>query len=194
MKKEGGSMVDVAKLIMPKSRQPLDGRAAGSSNVSLAPAPAASRLSLRARPDAVAALSKALGIDMPVKPKTSIAKGTRTAFWLGPDEWLILDEAGKDLVAECAKSKVLHSAVDISQRNTAVLVTGANAEGTLSAGCPQNLSERAFPVGAVSRTLLGKVEVVIHRTAAEAFRVECWRSFSDYVFTYLSDAARDSVA
>jgi sarcosine oxidase, subunit gamma len=188
MKKEAGSMSDL------KPRQPLDGRAAGSASVALAPAPAASRLSLRARPDAVAGLSKALGIDLPVKPKTSATKGTSTAFWLGPDEWLIVDQPGKNLVAECAKSKGLHSAVDISQRNTAVLVTGANAEGTLSAGCPQNLSEKAFPVGAVSRTILGKVEVIIHRTGAQAFRVECWRSFSDYVFTYLSDAARDSVA
>ncbi len=177
-----------------KSRQPLDGRVAASPGAALTPAHDASRLSLRARPDAIAALSKALGIDLPVKPKTSAAKGARTAFWLGPDEWLILDEAGKDLAAECAKSKVLHSAVDISQRNTAVMVTGMNAEGTLSAGCPQNLSEKAFPVGAVSRTLLGKVEVIIHRVKPQTFRVECWRSFSDYVFTYLSDAARDSVA
>ena len=177
-----------------KPRQPMDGRAAGSANVSVMPAADASRLSLRARPDAISALSKALGIVLPVKPKTSVTKGTRTACWLGPDEWLILDDAGKDLVGECAKSKVLHSAVDISQRNTAAIVTGANAEGTISAGCPQNLSDTAFPVGAVSRTLLGKVEVIIHRTGAQTFRVECWRSFADYVFTYLSDAARDSAA
>ncbi len=175
-------------------RQPLDGRVTAFSGAALTPAPAASRLSLRARADAVSALSKALGIDLPVKPKTSATKGARAAFWIGPDEWLILDEAGKDLVGECAKSKVLHSAVDVSQRNTAVMVTGANAEGTLSAGCPQNLSETAFPVGAVSRTLLGKVEVIIYRVKPQTFRVECWRSFSDYVFTYLSDAARDSVA
>ncbi len=176
------------------SRQPLDGRIAAFGPVSVTGAAPASRLSLRARPQSVAALSKALGLDLPVKPKTSSIKGTRTAFWLGPDEWLIMDEAGKDLVAECAKSKVLHSAVDVSQRNTAIMVSGANAEGTLSAGCPQNLSEAVFPVGAVSRTLLGKSEVIIHRVSRQTFRVECWRSFSDYVFTYLSDAARDSVA
>ncbi|MGL4490258.1 MAG: sarcosine oxidase subunit gamma [Rhizobiaceae bacterium] len=176
------------------SRQPLDGRMFAASAVSVAGAAPASRLSLRARPNAVAALSKSLGLDLPTKPKASVTKGTRTAFWLGPDEWLILEDAGKDLVAECAKSKVLHSAVDVSQRNTAILVSGANAEGTISAGCPQNLSEAAFPVGSVSRTLLGKSEVIIHRVKPQAFRVECWRSFSDYVFTYLSEAARDSVA
>lgn len=174
--------------------QPLDGRVAAFGGVALTPAAPASRLSLRARPDAVAALSKALGIDLPLKPKSSAAKGARTAYWLGPDEWLVIDEAGKDMVAECAKSKALHSAVDISQRNTAVMVTGMNAEGTLSAGCPQNLSEAAFPVGAVSRTLLGKVEIIIHRVKPQTFRVECWRSFSDYVFTFLSEAGRDSVA
>jgi sarcosine oxidase, subunit gamma len=176
------------------SRQPLDGRISAQGPVSVAALASASRLSLRARPQSVAALSKALGLDLPTKPKTSATKGTRTAFWLGPDEWLILDEAGKDLVAECAKAKVLHSAVDISQRNTAILVSGINAEGTISAGCPQNMAEGAFPVGAVSRTLIGKSEVIIHRVGKQAFRVECWRSFSDYVFTYLSEAARDSVA
>ncbi len=177
-----------------KSRQPLDGRIAAFGAAALSPAAPASRLSLRARPDAVAGLSKAMGIALPVKPKTSTISGTRTAFWLGPDEWLILDDAGKDMVAECAKAKVLCSPVDVSQRNTAVMVMGANAEGTLSAGCPQNLSFDAFPVGAVSRTLLGKIEVIIYRKDRHVFRVECWRSFADYMFTYLSDAARDSVA
>jgi sarcosine oxidase, subunit gamma len=42
--------------------------------------------------------------------------------------------------------------------------------------------------------LLGKIEVIIYRKDRQVFRVECWRSFSDYMFTYLSDAARDSVA
>ncbi|RWC09619.1 MAG: sarcosine oxidase subunit gamma, partial [Mesorhizobium sp.] len=52
----------------------------------------------------------------------------------------------------------------------------------------------AFPAGAASRTILGKVEIVLLRTASDAFRVECWRSFSDYVFTFLSEAARDAAA
>lgn len=181
-----------------KSRQPLDGRAFACASVAVIPAAPASRLSLRARADAIPVLSKTLGVALPTKPKTSAKKGTRTAFWLGPDEWLIIDEqgkdqVGKDMTSECAKVKLLHSAVDVSQRNTAILVNGPNAEGTLSAGCPQNLSEAAFPVGAVSRTLLGKVEVALYRAAPHMFRVECSRSFSDYVFAYLSDAARDSV-
>ena len=171
---------------------PLSGRAAATSQVSVIPAEPAFRVSLRARADAVAALSKALGLALPLKPKSSETKSTRSALWLGPDEWLIID-AAKNLAEDLAKSKVLNSTVDISHRSTAIIVSGAAAEATLSAGCPQNLSLKAFPVGACSRTILGKVEVVILRTGAAEFRVECWRSFSDYVMTYLSEAARGAV-
>jgi sarcosine oxidase, subunit gamma len=171
---------------------PLTGRMAATAQVSVTPADPAFRLSLRARPDAVSALSKALGVALPMKPKTSTAKGSRTALWLGPDEWLVIDST-KSPEADLPKVKVLHSVVDVSHRNTAILVSGAAAEATLSAGCPQNLSLKAFPVGACSRTILGKVEVVLLRTGPQAFRVECWRSFSDYVMTFLSEAARGAV-
>jgi heterotetrameric sarcosine oxidase gamma subunit len=50
----------------------------------------------------------------------------------------------------------------------------------------------AFPVGACSRTILGKIEVVIWRTDKQSFRVECWRSFSTYAFDFLEDAAQDA--
>jgi sarcosine oxidase, subunit gamma len=168
---------------------PLTGRMAATAQVSVTPAEPAFRLSLRARPDAVSALSKALGVALPVKPKASETKGARSALWLGPDEWLLID-AAKNPALDLAKLKALHSAVDISHRNTAILVSGPAAEATLSSGCPQNLSLKAFPVGACSRTILGKVEIVILRTGPRSFRVECWRSFSDYVMTFLTDAAR----
>ena len=172
--------------------EPLAGRAAATAQVSVIPADPAFRVSLRARADAVAALSKALGLALPAKPKSSETKGTRAALWLGPDEWLVIDTA-KSPVDDLAKAKALNSTVDISHRNTAIIVSGAAAEATLSAGCPQNLSLKTFPVGACSRTILGKVEVVILRTGAAEFRVECWRSFSDYAMAYLSDAAKGAV-
>ncbi|RWC12915.1 MAG: sarcosine oxidase subunit gamma family protein [Mesorhizobium sp.] len=147
---------------------------------------------MRAPEASLTALSKALGVSLPAKPKTSAAKAGRTALWLGPDEWLVIDEAGKDPLADCAKVTALHSAVGISHRNVAFSVTGPAAAVTVNSGCPQDLSLDAFPVGAASRTILGKAEIVLLRTAADAFRVECWRSFSDYVFTLLSEAASDA--
>lgn len=172
----------------------LAGRNASAAHVTLTALEPAERISLRAPEASLAALSKALGLTLPKKPKTSAAKDGRFALWLGPDEWLVIDDAGGDPLADCAKVKQLHSAVGVSHRNVAIAVAGPGAEATLNAGCPQDLSLAAFPVGACSRTILGKVEIVLYRTAEETFRVECWRSFSDYVFTFLSEAARDAAA
>ncbi|MER8369482.1 sarcosine oxidase subunit gamma [Mesorhizobium sp. M1348] len=175
-------------------RPALAGQSLSGAGVTLAVLPPAERISLRAPDTSIAALSKALGVVLPQRPKTSAAKAGRTALWLGPDEWLVIDESGKDPLADCARVSALHSAVGISHRNVAISVTGPAAAATINAGCPQDLSLDAFPVGAASRTILGKVEIVLLRTAADAFRVECWRSFSDYVFTFLSEAARDAAA
>lgn len=168
------------------------GRTIRNAAVTVAVLPSAERISLRAPTASVAALSRALKIKLPTKPKSSATEGKRHALWLGPDEWLVIDEAGADPLAEAMGVKALHSAVGISHRNVAVSVSGKGAEDTLSAGCPQDLSLAAFPVGACSRTILGKVEVVLFRTAEDVFRVECWRSFSDYLLDFLEDAARDA--
>jgi len=184
----------MADLSVTGRRTPLDGRKGGSAIVTLTPAGPASRLALRARGDAVATLSEALGMTLPRKPKTSASSGRRHALWLGPDEWLVIDEDNADLPAAAAKASVLHSAVDVSHRNTAVIVSGEGAEATLAAGCPQDLSLAAFPVGACSRTLLGKIEVVIWRHGEAEFRIEFWRSYADYAFGFLEEAARDAAA
>ena len=107
-------------------RQPNDARIACSAVATVASAEFASRLTLRARPDAVAPLSKALGVKLPEKPKTSARSrnGMRTALWLGPDEWLVIDDSGADLMAACAKVKQLHATVDVSHRNVALVVSG----------------------------------------------------------------------
>jgi sarcosine oxidase subunit gamma len=184
---EDASMADMAQRITP-----LAGQHGGSVVASLTPAEPASRISLRAGAEAVSALSKALGVDLPTKPKTSASGKGRSALWLGPDEWLIIGPEGDDLKALAAKSKALHSATDISHRNTAILVSGKKAAEAINCACPQDLSLSAFPVGACSRTVFGKIEVVLFRTSADTFRVECWRSFSTYAFEMLKHGAEDA--
>lgn len=180
-------MVEVARRTLA-----LAGRHAAGEGVTVVPGEPASRISLRAPDASIAALSKALGVKLPQKPKASAASGSRMALWLGPDEWLIIDEDEADLAAALSRVRALHSAVDVSHRNLAIFVSGPNAEAVLNGGCPQDLSLAAFPVGACSRTVLGKAEIVLLRIDEQTFRVECWRSFSDYVFTFLSEAARDA--
>jgi sarcosine oxidase, subunit gamma len=185
-------MAKAAK-IAAAARSPIfSGREYSAKRVKIAVLAPSHRLALRAPEKSLAALSKALGVKLPASPKSSVTKGSRSALWLGPDEWLVIDDSGKDPLADCAKVKVLHSAVGVSHRNVGISVAGAGAADTINAGCPQDLSLMAFPVGACSRTILGKVEIVLLRTAEDAFRVECWRSFSDYVLTFLEEAAANA--
>ena len=175
-------------------RPALAGETFEARGVKLAVLAPAERISLRAPAASISALSKALGVKLPEKPKTSAENETRIALWLGPDEWLVIDEAGKDPLVDCAGLKPLHSAVGVSHRNVAISVSGPAAAAAINAGCPQDLSLAVFPVGACSRTVLGKAEIVLYRPTEETFRVECWRSFSDYVWTFLTEAAKDAAA
>lgn len=185
------SKISGAEISSATRLHPLQAGRSGTLSVSVAPADNATRVSLRARTDAIPALSKALGLTLPVKPKSTASKGSRAALWIGPDEWLIVDSIDSSIVADLAKANVLHSAVDISHRNVGILVSGKGADAVVNGGCPQDLSLKAFPVGAASRTVLGKIEIVLWRLSENDFRVECWRSFSDYAYAFLTESARD---
>lgn len=173
-------------------RAALEGRVASHRWASVTPAAPVRRLALRAPQESLAALSRALGLALPERPATSALAGARAALWLGPDEWLVIEEGEGDPAAALSGVKAFHSAVDVSHRDVGILVSGRGAEAALAAGCPRDLSAPAFPVGACARTVLGKAEVTVWRTAEEAFRVECRRSFGDYVFSFLAEAARDA--
>ncbi len=168
--------------------EPLAGEKLANKSVTIEAAPAASRVNLRGNPKGY---EKTLGFAVPKKPKTSASKAGRHALWLGPDEWLVIDEKPGAVLMPKSSSKTF-AAVDVSHRNAAAIISGPGAENVLAAGCPQNLSLETFPLGACSRTILGRAEVVLYRTAADTFRVEFWRSFAPYVWTFLSEAAKDA--
>ncbi|WP_187968264.1 sarcosine oxidase subunit gamma [Aquibium microcysteis] len=184
----------MAEIVLAERRQKQAGRKGTARRVTLTAAMPAARFVLRAPEPSLEPLSHALGLMLPREPKKSASSDNRRrhALWLGPDEWLLIDADGADLGAIGTGTGALHSAVDVSHRNVAILVDGPGASACLNAGCPQDLSLDAFPVGACSRTVLGKIEVVLLRTGETAFRVEVWRSFSDYAWDFLEEAARDA--
>ena len=61
----------------------------------------------------------------------------------------------------------------------------------LNAGCPLDLDPSAFPVGMCTRTVLAKAEIVLWRTRQDQFHIEVWRSFADYVSSFLAEVARE---
>lgn len=177
-------MSDVAE-----RRGALDGRSIEADGFRVLVAPSAHRTVLRAAADALPTLDATLGLELPRRIGASEVAGERSALCLGPDEWLLIDPAD-DPGADLTDVGASHSAVDVSHRQVGLLVTGGGAADALEHGCPRDLSLDAFPVGACARTVLGKVEIVLWRGKADAFRIECWRSFSTYAMDFMGEVAR----
>ncbi len=183
----------MADLAQTAHRAPqLAGQGTGAAGVSVTIAPSAERLSLRARPAGIPSLEAPLGMRLPLQIGATAVDDGRHVLKLGPDEWLIIDESGRSPAEDLKHVSAVHSAVDVSHRNVGFILEGARVEDVLAAGCPLDLSEEAFPVGSATRTVFGKIEVVLYRKDAHRFRLECWRSFAPYALALLEAACRDA--
>jgi sarcosine oxidase subunit gamma len=168
---------------------------AADSPVSITHLPPATRLSIRGGERAVGIIGVAAGLAFPQEPCRAATAGPMAALWLGPDEWLLIAEAEVGILLVPAIADALGaepaSVVDISERQVAIEVRGPEAADILNAFNALDLDPAAFPVGMCTRTLFGKAEIVLWRTAAHAFRVEVWRSFAPYVLGCLDEARRE---
>jgi len=150
------------------------------------------RLLLRGDVAVTQAAGTAFGVPIPDQACTAIFHPPRAALWLGPDEFLLLmpepwvPQTTVDI--ETTLGQLPHALVDVTQRQLALSVEGADAAALLNAGCPLDLDEAAFPVNACTRTLLGKAQIVLWRMATERFHVEAGRSFVPYVHAFLREA------
>ncbi|HEY8582609.1 MAG TPA: sarcosine oxidase subunit gamma family protein, partial [Capillimicrobium sp.] len=142
---------------------------------------------------AAARLGEALGAPLPVAPNTVAlaAGGGRRALWLGPDEWLVVDDtaAPARLVAEleAAAGDAFASVVDLSSNRVVLELAGPQARAVLESAITIDLHPRAFADGACAQTLLAAAQVIVER-AGQAFRVYARPSFAPYVTGWLEDA------
>ncbi|MEJ0011028.1 MAG: sarcosine oxidase subunit gamma family protein [Bauldia sp.] len=125
------------------------------------------------------------GVTLPREACRAATNGTVSALWLGPDEWLVLAPDGQAMTIPMA------SVVEVSDRQVAIGVSGPRAADAINAFNALDLHIESFPVGMCTRTLFGKAEIVLWRTAPEAFHIEVWRSFAPYVLGCLAEAARE---
>lgn len=159
--------------------------------------PAAWRFVLHGDRAVRAAAVAVWGVPFAAEPCRARRAGSRASLWMGPDEYLLLDlsPAGEPAALldplERAIGATGHALVDVSQRQIALQVSGPHAALILNAGCPLDLRDEEFPVGMCTRTLFAKADVLLWRTGPDAFHVEIWRSFSDYLLGALGEAARE---
>ena len=147
------------------------------------------------------ATEKALGFALPLTPNTTTGKASKSAFWLGPDEWLITtapDAAPKLLVSLTDKLTDQHVAVfDVSDSRTIIEISGINARDVLMKGCNIDFHPRHFGPGQCAQSTLALAHVLVHQTAlnkrtgAPTYHVYVHRSFAEYLWAWLEDAAAE---
>lgn len=125
---------------------------------------------------------------------TATALDTSHVLRLGPGEWLLIaGSAAHGLVSTArafadADTPVPFSLVDVGERQLALQLSGEHAEDVLATGCPLDLRLEQFRVDSCTRTVLGKIEIVLWRTARRSFRVEYWRSYRAYLHDFIDEA------
>ncbi len=172
---------------------PLRALAANSKQcdeVTLSVVPPITRLTVRGGRDSWRALGDTLGVELPTMPCRANQCRDRAALWLGPDEYLVLADHGAEPPAAYPAGCI----VDVSHAMTGITVSGSRAAWAINACCALDLHLVAFPAGMCTRTVFGKAEIVLWRTAVENFRIEVARSFAPYVWACLEEARREFLA
>ena len=105
--------------------------------------------------DFIAAAGEALGISLPLVPRTSISWGDIKILWLSPDQWLILCPHAKvaDLLATLDNAlQGIHSlCVDVSDMRAVIRIEGEGAREVLMKGAAIDLLGPEYPQGTIRR-------------------------------------------
>ena len=146
------------------------------------------------------AVEHAIGVAPPREPNTvagpsNLAEGPRI-LWMGPDEWLVVGAGNNhtDLAAALGSAtEGQHVAVaDVSDGRAVIAIAGRHARDLLAKGCPLDLHPNVFAPGCCAQTLIAHAHVILHQIDdAPRYEVYVHRSFADYLWRWLEDAARE---
>jgi len=149
--------------------------------------------------DFITAIGKNLNMVLPTEANTSTTAEQLTAFWLSPDEWmLILNETVSEdsntyqvedeLIKNISKVK-LGAVTDVSDQFVMLNMKGSKVFDLLATGSPFNFNDFKNKKGSVVQTILSHIDVIIHLTEINDVNLLVRRSFSEHLHSWMSDSA-----
>lgn len=128
--------------------------------------PAMTLVKLQVSGAAATALADALAMALP-DPGRWTDLGGAALSWMAPGEYLLSgpEAEAAPFVARVTRALEGHHALvtDLSHARAVFQLAGAGARDALAAHCPLDLSENRFPIGSVTRSLIGDAGVMIGR-------------------------------
>ena len=124
-----------------------------------------------------------------------VTVGDRQIAWLGPDEFLLLCEAGSEADLHSQLSLDLggvHAAVtNVTDSLCALDLRGAAIRKVLAKGCSLDLHPSKFTAGDCAQTMLAHAGVTLIAQDENRFTLICRTSFAPYVADWLMDAGME---
>ncbi len=142
------------------------------------------------------AVAKQLGCGLPDRPNSSTAAQGRVALWIGPDRWQILapdrEIAGLESSLAATLKKRPGALSEVGQARTIIRVSGKDARGLISKGCPLDLHPRASASGDCAQSLMAGMAASLHTIeAGMTFDLQVTRSYGLTLWEWLCDAAAE---
>ena len=129
-----------------------------------------------------------MGFDLPISPFGVIKQSEYSAFWLGPNEWLILGDNAREKLAG-SLTGCHHALISVGDGQQIITLSGARAADVLSKHCPLDLHNLNQSKPWCTRTVMAGIQIILRNQDASTYHVHTGRSLSDYTWRVLEDAA-----
>ena len=176
------------------------GTSGSSGGITLAEAPFVGKVNIRGNADDpafTAAVATVLGVQPPLEPNTVASHGAYTAFWLGPDEWLIHTPVDGEETLIGALHVALgdqHVAVtNVSDYYVVIRMRGGKSADVLARACPLDLHPRAFPAGSCAQTVFAHASILVHQVEG-GYDIQVRWTYAQYLWNYFAEAAENLAA
>ena len=147
----------------------------------------------------ISAVGKSLNILLPTESNTSTQSDKLTAVWLSPDEWMIYSNEPVDkninnyeteelLINNISKLN-LGAITDVTDQFVMINLKGNKIYELFQAGSPFNFNDFQNKKGAVTQTILNKIDIIVHNLDKNLVNLFVRRSFSQHLFSWMNDAA-----
>ena len=149
--------------------------------------------------DFITAIGKNLNMVLPTKANTSTSAEKLTAFWLSPDEWMLISndtvsedninyQVEEELIKNISKVK-LGAVTDVSDQFVMLNIKGSKVFDLFATGSPFNFNDFKSKNGLVVQTILSHIDVIIHHKEINDVNLFVRRSFSEHLYSWLDDSA-----
>ena len=147
----------------------------------------------------ISAIGKSLNILLPTEANTSTQSDKFTAVWLSPDEWMIFSnepvdentnnyETEKQLNKSISKLN-LGAVTDVTDQFVMINLKGNKIYELFQTGSPFNFNDFQNKNGAVTQTILNKIDIIVHNLEQNTVNLFVRRSFSQHLYSWMNDAA-----